>query len=65
MTLFDLKTARRKLGGVGDSTLRRWIAEGRVPAVRLGRRVFIRREALAELIETAERQARAVRTAGR
>ena len=39
---------------VGTSTLRRWVAEGRLPVVRLGRRVLIRREILDALIKEAE-----------
>ena len=39
---------------VGTSTLRRWIAEGRLPVVRLGRRVLIRRESLENLIQESE-----------
>ena len=62
--LVDLKSARIELGNLGDSTLRRWIAEGRVPAVRLGRRVFIRREVLVQLVQTAERQPREIGARG-
>lgn len=43
---------------VGQSTLRRWISQGQIPVVRLGRRVLIRQEALDELIQRAERPAR-------
>lgn len=52
--LVDVKGAAKALGGVGESTLRRWIAQGKLPVVRLGRRVLIRREALDEMIERAE-----------
>lgn len=54
--LFNIADAARDfLGGVGESTLRRWIAEGRVPVVRLGRRVLLRPEALEEFIKAGER----------
>jgi excisionase family DNA binding protein len=48
--LLDLPSAAADLGGIGISTLRRMIARGDLPIVRLGRRVLIRREALEELI---------------
>ncbi len=50
--LIDVRTAAKTLGGIGESTLRRWIADGRVPVVRLGRRVLIRPRDLDALIET-------------
>lgn len=34
-------------------TLRRWVADGRLPAYRPGRRVLVRREDLLALIESA------------
>jgi excisionase family DNA binding protein len=53
--LVDVRTAAKLLGGLGESTLRRWISRGRVPVLRLGRRVFLRREALDTLIANSER----------
>ncbi len=41
---------------LGQSTLRRWIADGKLPVVRLGRRVLLRREALDAVIDSAERE---------
>lgn len=58
--ILDVPTAAKALGGMGESTLRRWIATGKVPTVRLGRRVFIRPESLRELIRRSERRARKV-----
>ena len=52
--LLDIRNASNELR-VGESTLRRWIHQGHVPVVRLGRRVLIRRESLEELIDNAER----------
>jgi len=52
--LMDVLAATRELG-VGQSTLRRWIREGRLPAVRLGRRVLLRPEALERFVRAAER----------
>jgi excisionase family DNA binding protein len=40
--------------GVGQSTVRRWIREGRVSTVRFGRRVLIRDETLKKLVDDAE-----------
>ncbi len=51
--LLDISTATHELR-VGQSTLRRWIREGRLPVVRFGRRVLIRRETLEQLITAAE-----------
>ncbi len=55
--LMDVPTGSAYLR-VGQSTLRRWIAEGKLAVIRLGRRVLIRREALEELIERSERLSR-------
>ena len=41
---------------LGQSTLRRWIADGKLPVVRLGRRVLLRREVLDALIDSAEKE---------
>ncbi len=60
--LLDISNAARMLGGIGESTLRRWISEGKVQVVRLGRRVMIRPEDLASLIDPPERQAQEKRT---
>ena len=51
--LVDVPTATQTLK-IGQSTLRRWIREGRLPVVRLGRRVLIRPETLEEFIKDAE-----------
>lgn len=51
--LLDVQAATQELR-IGQSTLRRWIREGRLPVVRLGRRVLIRPEALEELIRRNE-----------
>ncbi len=47
--LLDVATAARELK-IGQSTLRRWIREGKLAVVRLGRRVLIRPETLDEFI---------------
>jgi hypothetical protein len=42
MRLLSLEEARkRKLGGISLALLRKAIADGRLPAVRIGRRVFL------------------------
>jgi len=48
------EAAKQVLGGLGESTLRRWITEGRVPVVRLGRRLFIQTQVLDEFIKSGE-----------
>jgi len=55
--LLDVLAATRELG-VGQSTLRRWIREGRLPTVRLGRRVLLRPEAVERFVRAAERPAK-------
>lgn len=56
--LLDVQTAAVHELKVGISTLRRWIREGRLPVIRLGRRVLIRPAALEELIQRLEREPR-------
>ena len=41
----------RLLGGVKITTIRRWIAKGLVPVVRLGRRVFVKESVIDRIIE--------------
>lgn len=43
--------------GVNAMTLRRWIGEGKISVVRLGRRVLIREEVLEDLIRRNEQPA--------
>jgi len=58
--LRDVQTAASELG-VGQSTLRRWIREGRLPVVRLGRRVLIRPAALEKFLQLSEQPGKANR----
>ena len=55
--LLDVATAARELKS-GQSTLRRWIREGKLPVVRLGRRVFIRPETLDEFVNALSERRR-------
>ena len=41
MRLISLEDARQKLGGISLALLRKAIADGRLHAVRIGRRVFL------------------------
>lgn len=50
--LLDVRTAARELSA-GESTLRRWIREGRLPVIRLGRRVLVDPAALETLIRAS------------
>lgn len=45
----DYETAGRMLGGVSARTLRRMVADGRLVAVRIGRRALIRRQDIERL----------------
>jgi excisionase family DNA binding protein len=53
LMLRDVQTAASELQ-VGQSTLRRWIREGRLPVVRLGRHVLLRSDVIEELITSNE-----------
>jgi hypothetical protein len=50
MRLLSLEEAQKKLGGISLALLRKAIADGRLPAVRIGRRVFLD-EAVANINE--------------
>ncbi len=63
--LLNISAAMRELGGIGQSTLRKWIREGKVPVVRLGRRVFIRAEVVEDLIQSGIRSGGPPRRAGK
>ena len=48
--LLDLEAARRELGGLSVSSIRRVVNRGELGLVRLGRRVFVRRDSLEALV---------------
>ena len=50
--LLDVAQVANRLD-LGVSTVRRWIAEGAIPVVRLGRRVLVEEAALAEIVAAA------------
>ena len=49
--LLDIPMAAATLGGVSSTTVRRLIASGELPIIRLGRRVMIEQSALIEWVE--------------
>jgi excisionase family DNA binding protein len=49
--LLDISDAAQTLGGISKVTVRRLIATGQLPIVRLGRRVLIEETALVDLVE--------------
>jgi excisionase family DNA binding protein len=49
--LLDIPMAAETLGGISATTVRRLIAAGELPIVRLGRRVMIEEKALIEWVE--------------
>jgi len=49
--LFNVNGVAEKLGGLGLSTVRKLIVEGKLPAIKIGRRVMVTEEALAKFIE--------------
>ena len=51
--LLDIPTVAREALS-GESTVRKWIREGRLPVVRLGRRVLVRRETFESFLTMAE-----------
>ena len=50
--LLDVAQVASRLN-LGVSTVRRWIAEGTIPVVRLGRRVLVEEAALAGVVAAA------------
>jgi excisionase family DNA binding protein len=54
----ELGGAKELRGGISIHTLRAWIYQRRIPYVKLGRRVFLRREDLEELVNKNLHEAR-------
>ena len=54
MQLISLEVAKRKLGGVSLSLLRKAIADGRLQAVRVWRRVFLDAEYLEDRLRVGQ-----------
>ena len=52
--LLDISMAAKSLGGVSPTTIRRLIASGELPIVRLGTRVLIEEKSLQEWVERAK-----------
>jgi excisionase family DNA binding protein len=52
----DIETAAKAIS-VSPWTIREWIAQGKLPAARLGRRVCVTPEALQNLVKQGTRQA--------
>jgi excisionase family DNA binding protein len=53
--LLDVPMAAERLGGISPTTVRRMIASGELPVVRLGRQVMIEEKALVEWVERVKR----------
>jgi excisionase family DNA binding protein len=53
--LLDIPMAAETLGGISATTVRRLIAAGELPIVRLGRRVLIEEKALADWVERSKK----------
>ena len=51
--LLDVEAVAKELGGLGESTVRKLIREGRLPAVRVGRRVMVARRVLEDFIHAS------------
>ena len=49
--LVDIPMAAETLGGISTTTVRRLIAAGQLPVVRVGRRIMIEEKAIVEWIE--------------
>jgi excisionase family DNA binding protein len=52
--LASYEEARQALGGISGSTLRRLIRAGDLPAVRIGRRVMVHRDALEAFVRSRQ-----------
>jgi len=55
--LLSIANASEELD-VHPITIRRLISSGRIPALRIGRKVLIRRDALEQFVKRAEREAK-------
>ena len=56
-TLLSMKEAKGYFGEIGApsrGTLYLWAREGRLPTVKIGRRVFVNRRALVSMLENAQ-----------
>ncbi len=53
--LVDYGEARRELGGLSESSVRRAVARGELRPVRVGRRVFFRRSSIVAFVRRNER----------
>jgi excisionase family DNA binding protein len=62
--LLDLSMAAERLGGISLTTVRRMIASGELPVVRLGRRVMIEEKALVQWVERAKEHGTLTEPAG-
>ena len=54
MQLISLQEATQKLGGVSLSLLRKAVRDGRLPATRIGRRVFLDQADLEERLRSGQ-----------
>jgi excisionase family DNA binding protein len=55
--LLDIPMAAETLGGVSATTIRRLIASGELPVIRVGRRIMIEEKAIVEWIERTKEHA--------
>jgi excisionase family DNA binding protein len=53
--LLDIPTTAEALGGVSHTTVRRLIAAGELPVVRVGRRIMVEEKALTDWIQQQKR----------
>jgi excisionase family DNA binding protein len=56
--LVDIPGAAEELGGISLTTVRRLIAAGELPTIRLGRRVLIEEAALVDWVQRTKQQRR-------
>lgn len=53
--LVDIPMAAETLGGISSTTVRRLIASGELPVIRVGRRVMIEQSALVEWVDRVKK----------
>lgn len=63
-TLYSVKEAAKKLGGVSRFTIYSWMTRGQLERTRVGGRVMVRESSLLELLKRSERQSNGRKSGG-
>jgi len=63
-TLYSVKEAAKKLGGVSPFTIYSWMTRGLLERTRVGGRVMVRESSLLKLLEGSERRSNRSKSGG-